>query len=157
MWGHCCHRPWRGYLIAQSRPLEYQGMVLGFFLLVPTPPMSLPISSLSSTLLHPIGMFHSMHTMILVDNALLLQLPPPAEKITTLVHQTFFLVITDFRLPIFPVMAPTYSPRIASCNRFTNISSKPCWSPIHIVSRHAETWPNFQVIPWNSLPRNCFR
>ena len=34
-------------------------------------------------------------------------LPPPAEKITKLIRLTFFQVITDFQLPIFPVIAPT--------------------------------------------------
>ena len=31
---------------------------------------------------------------------------PRAEKITKLIRQTFFPVIIDFRLPIFPVIAP---------------------------------------------------
>ena len=33
------------------------------------------------------------------------QVPPPTEKITKLIRQTFFPVITDFQLPIFPVIA----------------------------------------------------
>ena len=68
--------------------------------------------------------------------------PPPAEKITTLICQTFFgnhrFPTADFSSNCSKLILP----------EVTDTSCNPCSSPVHIASHCAETRPNIPVIAW---------